>query len=78
MSFLKIEGTARWDGRAEKGGKYNREVIRVRILKHLQDTGRFRRESREKGRDVRVIKGKKARRNDLIEYFLPTRVRSTF
>ena len=35
-------------------------------------------EAMEKGRKVRVTERKEGRRNDLIEYFLPTGVRSTF
>ena len=62
-------------------------MIKIQVLNHLprasegkkkRSYGDVRREAMKKGRSARVSAGKKIRKDDSFEYFLPKGVRSTF
>ena len=90
-SFLEIEGNNTLIGVGEWGNrdsKENWQVIRAKVLKHLQRAGKGERwgsegdirreaagkETVQKSWSVRIIEGKEIRRDSPIEYFFPTRV----
>ena len=76
----------------KRDSKYNWQVIRTQVLKLLSGAGEGKRggckgnvrrgatarEAMEESRYLRVIEGEGVRRDDPIEYFLPTGVKSIF